>query len=166
MTPPKSGVIKAQRPPQIEDTTGVIVVRSSFHETESTHGFTRTWGITSETTGTTALSMAYGTLPPGRKAEPHYHPFDTAIYTISGNARLFYGPSLEFKIDTQAGDFVFIPAWVIHTPETFGEDMLQFVVARTAPHDMYYRMGEGPLYERKDAAQPIGQVSKNGVVVE
>lgn len=127
--------------------TGVRVVRSSEHEREYTHGFTRTWGITSETTGTTALSMAYGKLPSGSKAQAHYHPFDTAIYTIAGRALLRFGKDLEYTVDTKAGDFVYIPAFVVHAPESYGDVELEFVVARTAPDDVYFLAGEGPLYE-------------------
>ncbi|CAG0971177.1 MAG: cupin domain-containing protein [Anaerolinea sp.] len=138
---PKSGIIKIKG-----DNTGVVVVRSSEHTQEYTHGFTRTWGITGTTTGSTAISMAYGRLPSGSKAQPHYHPFDTAIYTIAGRARLFYGEKLEFMIDTKAGDFVYLPAGIIHAPEAYGDEDLQFVVARTAPEDVYYLPGEGPAY--------------------
>jgi uncharacterized RmlC-like cupin family protein len=153
MNPSKSQILRSRRN---IDNTGLVVIAASEQESEGTHGFTRTWGITGTTTGSTGISMAYGKLPPGSKAQAHYHPFETAIYTIAGRARLFYGNNLEYMVDTRAGDFVFIPAGLVHAPESYGTEDLQFVVARTAAEDVYFLPGEGPAFGQPDA-QPRKQ---------
>ena len=67
-----------------------------FNETvnKSDHGLIREFGVSAITTGSQHLSMAFGMVPAGSKSKRHYHPFETAVYVISGQgARLFSAPT-------------------------------------------------------------------------
>lgn len=127
------------------DKTKLLVIHPDEGVQDTHHGFMRQWGITDQTTGAQAISMTHGSLAPGLKAEAHYHPFETAIYIISGTAKVYYGPNLEHEIVCQSGDFVYIAPGVVHAPENVGAVPLEYVAARSAAADVYYLPGTGPL---------------------
>lgn len=118
--------------------SNIVVVRKNDAPSDNKHGFMRGWGITGERTGSQNISMAHGVLPPGVKAEPHYHLFETAIYILAGKVRVYYGMGDEEFEDVSAGDFIFIPEKVIHSPKNIGEDPLEFIVARAAPEEVAF----------------------------
>ncbi len=109
-----------------------------FDETvnQSDHGLIREFGISSATTPTQHLSMAYGMVPAGSKSGRHYHPFETAVYVISGRARAYFGANDEHWEDVSAGDFIYIPAGMIHSTENTGEGPVEYLLARAAPEDI------------------------------
>ena len=52
-------------------------------------------GISGATAGARALTMNLVVIPPGGRAEPHYHRgFETAIYILRGRVETRYGPGL------------------------------------------------------------------------
>lgn len=114
----------------------IKVIHKVDLEKDMKHGFVRGWGINNETTGSVSISMAYGALAPGIKAEPHYHPFETAIYIISGKVRVYLGVKGEEFVDAEEGDFIYIPQLVVHSPENIGVVPMEFVVARNAPDEI------------------------------
>ncbi len=74
-------------------------------------------GISKDTAGAKGLSMNRVVIPPGAKAEPHYHKdFETAIYLLEGRVDTRYGEGLKESILTETGDFLFIPPGVPHQP--------------------------------------------------
>ncbi|MDX2212435.1 MAG: cupin domain-containing protein [Oculatellaceae cyanobacterium bins.114] len=74
-------------------------------------------GISEKTAGATGISMNIVVIPPGAKAEPHFHDgFETAIYLLKGNVQTFYGKNLSKSVVNQQGDFIFIPNGVPHQP--------------------------------------------------
>jgi len=75
-------------------------------------------------------------VPAGSKSKRHYHPFETAVYMISGKARAFFGPNDERWEDMSAGDFVYIPAGMIHSTENTGDTPVEYILARAAPEDI------------------------------
>ncbi|HVU13670.1 MAG TPA: cupin domain-containing protein [Phototrophicaceae bacterium] len=109
-----------------------------FNETmnKSDHGLIREFGVSASTTGSQSLSMAFGKVPAGSKSKRHYHPFETAVYVISGKARSFFGPNDEHWEDVSAGDFVYIPAGMIHSTEALGDEPVEYILARAAPEDI------------------------------
>jgi len=114
----------------------VVVVQDSDRMGDTEHGFIRGWGISGKTTGANSISMAHGVLPSGIKAEPHYHPFETAIYILAGKVRVFFGDDEEEFVDVMAGDFVYIPAGVVHSPMNIEQTPMEYVVARNAPEEI------------------------------
>ncbi|MEU5324246.1 cupin domain-containing protein [Streptomyces sp. NPDC021056] len=61
------------------------------------------------------LSAFRGIVQPGAATSAHHHgDQETVLYVISGSARLRWGDKLENVAEAGPGDFVFIPARVIH----------------------------------------------------
>jgi uncharacterized RmlC-like cupin family protein len=128
----------------------IVVVHPEQRVNDREHGFARGWGVLGSTTGATAISMGLGNLPAGIRAAAHKHPFETAILILSGRARVHFGDSdmLDQQVEIAAGDFLFIPAGVIHSPETFGDEPMQYVVSRAAADEAGE---EVKLHEDSDA---------------
>ena len=113
-----------------------VIIHSNQTMNKSDHGLIREFGVSASTTGSRALSMAFGQVPAGSKSKRHYHPFETAVYVISGRARSFFGPNDERWEDVSAGDFIYIPAGIIHSTENTGDGPVEYILARAAPEDI------------------------------
>jgi uncharacterized RmlC-like cupin family protein len=74
-------------------------------------------GIFGSNSGARRLSLRRLVIPPGGRARAHRHPgHESAVYLIQGTVETRYGPRLEHRVVSRAGDFVFIPADVVHQP--------------------------------------------------
>lgn len=74
-------------------------------------------GVADTTVGSTGLAMHLVVIPPGGKAECHFHhDFETAIYVLEGDVETRLGLNLEKSSINTAGDFLFIPPFVPHQP--------------------------------------------------
>ncbi len=74
-------------------------------------------GLSENTAGTQNFSMMLVRIPPGGKAEPHYHEgFEAGIYILEGKVDNLYGEGLKESVVTEKGDFLFIPPGVPHQP--------------------------------------------------
>ncbi len=113
-----------------------VIIRLNETVNKSDHGLIREFGVSATTAGSRALSMAYGLVPAGSKSKRHYHPFETAVYVISGQARAFFGPNDERWEDVAAGDFIYIPAGMIHSTEATVDGQVAYILARAAPEDI------------------------------
>jgi len=113
-----------------------VIIHPSETVNKSDHGLIREFGISMSTTGSQHLSMAFGMVPAGSKSKRHYHPFETAVYVISGKARAYFGPNDERWEDVSAGDFIYIPAGMIHSTENIGGGVIEYILARAAPEDI------------------------------
>jgi uncharacterized RmlC-like cupin family protein len=99
-------------------------------------GFTYDAGIAAETVGSTAICMHLLTIPPGGRAKAHKHAtHETAIYQLSGRAVMYWGERLEHRMETEAGDLIYIPADVPHLPTNPGPEPCVAVIARTDPNE-------------------------------
>ena len=79
-------------------------------------------GVSGETCGSTGLAMHLVVVPPGGKAEPHYHDgYETAIYQLEGRVETRFGEALERSVVTKAGDFLFVPPGVPHQAVNLSE---------------------------------------------
>ncbi len=94
-------------------------------------------GISEQTAGAKGISMNVVVIPPGAKAEPHFHDgFETAIYLIQGNVQTFYGANLAKSVINQTGDFIFIPDGVPHQPVNLSSTEAAIaLVARNDPNE-------------------------------
>ncbi|MFH7242423.1 MAG: cupin domain-containing protein [Spirulina sp.] len=94
-------------------------------------------GISEQTAGAKGISMNIVVIPPGAKAEPHFHDgFETAIYLIQGNVQTFYGENLAKSVTNQQGDFIFIPEGVPHQPVNLSNTEAAIaLVARNDPNE-------------------------------
>ena len=74
-------------------------------------------GISGANSGARGLSMNRVVIPPGGQAAAHSHVgSESAIFLLAGRVKTFYGPCLERSVINQTGDFIFIPAGLIHMP--------------------------------------------------
>lgn len=72
-------------------------------------------GVSEKTAGARGLSMHMVVIPPGARAEPHWHEgYETAIYVLQGRVETRYGDDLSGSVVSEAGDFLFIPPNVPH----------------------------------------------------
>ena len=113
-----------------------VHIKANETVNQSDHGLIREFGVSSDTSGTQHLSMAFGVVPARSKSKRHYHPFETAVYVISGESRAFFGPNDERSVDVSAGDFLYIPAYMVHSTENIGDAPIEYILARAAPEDV------------------------------
>src|SRR3954447_3118722 len=112
------------------------VVHPPDRQDGSGQGVTREFGISRTSAGSSHLSMAYGVVPAGATSTHHSHPFETAVFVISGRARAYFGLNDEEWVDVGQGDFLYIPAAVPHRTANIGDTPVQYVLARAAPEDV------------------------------
>jgi uncharacterized RmlC-like cupin family protein len=99
-------------------------------------GFDYFEGIAKETVGSNGICMHLLTVPPGGRAKAHKHEaHETAIYVISGSAKMYWGEKLEHVMETNAGDLIYIPAGTPHLPFNDGTEPAVAVIARTDPNE-------------------------------
>ena len=106
--------------------------------TAQTPGMARAEGIGACTVGAESLWVGHVTVEKGVRSAPHHHgPLESAIYIISGRARFRYGEALEHLVEAQAGDFIFVPANLIHqeiNPST--DEPVEMIVARSSQENV------------------------------
>src|SRR3954447_19399662 len=122
--------------PQSMPHKGYCIVHPPNRQDHSGQGVTREFGISRSSAGSSHLSMAYGVVPVGAISTRHAHPFETAVFVISGRARAYFGLTDEEWVDVEAGDFLYIPAEVPHSTANIGDTPVQYVLARAAPEDV------------------------------
>ena len=99
-------------------------------------GFSYFEGISAESAGAEALCLHRLDMPPGAEALPHLHEkHETAIYVLSGRARMRYGEGLGRELEVEAGDFLYIPAGMPHQPYNASDEPCRAVIARTDPNE-------------------------------
>ena len=99
-------------------------------------GFTYNEGVSAESSGAQAICMHLLTIPPGGRAKAHKHTtHETAIYMIAGTTTMFWGDRLQHRMDTEAGDLIYIPADMPHLPVNLGTEPATAVIARTDPNE-------------------------------
>lgn len=99
-------------------------------------GFEYFEGIAKQTVGAQRICMHLLTVPPGGRAKAHKHDtHETAIYVLSGEAVMYWGARLENRMETVAGDLIYIPADVPHLPFNPGTEPAVAVIARTDPNE-------------------------------
>lgn len=92
-------------------------------------------GISAETVGSEALWLGFVTLPPGQRTRAHVHArHETAFYMMSGDeVEIWTGNELQHRDLVHAGDYLFIPANVLHVAVNRGERPAVFIGARSEP---------------------------------
>jgi uncharacterized RmlC-like cupin family protein len=94
-------------------------------------------GISGPTAGATGLSLSLVVIPPGARSEPHLHcGYETAIYVLKGRVETRYGPDLRDSVVNEAGDFLFIPADLLHQAINLSDrEPAHAIVARNDPNE-------------------------------
>ena len=100
--------------------------------TTQTPGMRREAAISAGTTGSKGLWMGVGANEPGAASGVHHHgENESGIYILKGHIRFRWGDQLEHVVDTEPGDFVFVPPYEIHMEENLSpEEATEFILAR------------------------------------
>ena len=117
----------------VEGHDGIFVIRGGGN-VRGWNGIQYKAGLSGKNVGARQLSMNVATIPPGGVAYAHIHVgFEVMLYILEGRVRHEFGPALEFAIENQAGDFIFIEPGVPH--EVFNMSDAEPVVAIVARSD-------------------------------
>ncbi|MBI4571275.1 MAG: cupin domain-containing protein [Chloroflexi bacterium] len=119
----------------VTDSSGEIrVVRPEERDrsTAQTAGMAREAGVAATTVGARKLWAGYVTMAPGARSGVHHHgPVESAIYVISGRARMRFGAKLERSVDAGPGDFIYVPPEAVHQEINLDpEAPVEMIVAR------------------------------------
>ena len=100
--------------------------------TAQTPGMARVAGVSANTCGSSSIWMGEVVTEPGFRSGAHHHgDVESAIYVLRGTYRFRWGARLEHSADGGAGDFIFVPAQVLHQEiNTSTTEGLVFVLAR------------------------------------
>ena len=92
-------------------------------------------GISAETAGAKALWLGIVTLPPGQRTKAHVHErHETAFYMMSGDeVELWTGDQLQYRDVVHPGDYLFIPANVLHVAVNRGDRPAILIGSRNEP---------------------------------
>lgn len=88
-------------------------------------------GIDPEAVGTEVF-LARAVAAAGTHIPPHTHTADTVAYLASGRATFRSGQNLEDTHELVAGDWLFVPAGMVHVEETPADSAAEFLFARDA----------------------------------
>jgi uncharacterized RmlC-like cupin family protein len=86
-------------------------------------------GVDSEAQGTQAF-LARARCAPGTRIPPHWHSEDTIAYLAEGKAVFRSGDDLADVHEMGAGDWLFVPAGMVHVEETPADSSGDFLYAR------------------------------------
>src|SRR5690242_21685185 len=89
-------------------------------------------GISAETVGSKSIWLGIITLPPGKRTRAHVHEHhETALYMLGGDSlELWTGHQLQYRDIVRPGDYIFIPANVLHVAVNRSEKPAVFVGSR------------------------------------
>ncbi len=114
----------------------VHVIRPNERDsgTAQTSGMKREAGISQKLTGSEGLWMGTGMNEPGGYSGVHHHGHtESGIYILKGRIRFRWGDNLENVVDTEPGDFVFVPPYEVHSEENLDPDQpAEFLLARNS----------------------------------
>jgi uncharacterized RmlC-like cupin family protein len=92
-------------------------------------GITFWRGFDPATVGT-GISLARAKLAAGVRIPPHWHSQDTVAYLVDGRAVLRSGAGLSDVLVIEPGDWVFVPAGLVHDEEAPDDVHGEFLYAR------------------------------------
>jgi uncharacterized RmlC-like cupin family protein len=103
-------------------------------DTAQTSGMTRREAVSGKTVGSSKVWMGQTHVAAGTSSGDHHHgEAETAIYIVSGTpAFVFAEGDQEVRIQTEPGDYVFVPPYVPHREENPGTDEAVVVIARSS----------------------------------
>jgi len=103
-------------------------------DTRQTSGMTRLEAISGKTVGSSKLWMGRTHVAAGASSGDHHHgDTETAIYVVSGRpAFVFADGASEVRIETEPGDYIFVPPYVPHREENPGAEEAVVVISRSS----------------------------------
>ena len=112
----------------------MIAGSSLVGDTAQTPGMHRVEAISGKSVGSRDLWMGQTHVDPATRSADHHHgESETASYVVSGNpVFVFLEDGEERRLETQPGDYVYVPPFVPHREENpSGSDEAVVVIART-----------------------------------
>ena len=103
------------------------IIRESDDNRRSGDGVELVVAVSKESTGAEDLWFGRFTSEPGVEIPPHHHTCDTVAYLIRGRAAFRVGAE---RLEMIPGEYVYVPAYVVHTEETLGDETAEFIIAR------------------------------------
>jgi uncharacterized RmlC-like cupin family protein len=102
--------------------------------TNQTTGMTRLEAISGKTVGSTKVWMGQTHVAPATNSGDHHHgEAETAIYVVSGNpVFVFAEGEQEIRVETEPGDYIFVPPYAPHREENPGTEEAVVVIARSS----------------------------------
>lgn len=103
-------------------------------DTGQTPGMTRLEAISGKNTGSEKVWMGQTHMAPGTRSGNHHHgEAETAIYVLSGTpAFVFAEGGREVRLETEPGDYIFVPPYVPHREENPGDQEAVVIIARSS----------------------------------
>jgi uncharacterized RmlC-like cupin family protein len=103
-------------------------------KTAQTTGMRRFEAISKTSVGSEKLWMGRTHVHAGASSGDHHHgEAETAIFVVSGNPRfVFAEDGREVMVDTEPGDYIFVPPYVPHREENPGSTEAVVVIARSS----------------------------------
>ena len=129
-------------------------------DTGQTSGMTRLEAISGKSSGSSKLWMGQTHVAPVTKSGDHHHGHaETAIYVVSGHpAFVFADGDREVRLETEPGDYIFVPPYVPHREENPGDAEAVVVIARSSQEGIVVNLESlwSPVDRTGDAAPDAG----------
>jgi uncharacterized RmlC-like cupin family protein len=106
--------------------------------TAQTPGMHRAEGVGAKTVGAEGIWVGHVSVDKGVHSGPHHHGhLESAIYVISGRARFRYGERLENVVEAEAGDFIFVPPFLVHQEiNASADEPVDMIVSRNSQENI------------------------------
>src|ERR1700689_3854197 len=118
------------------DAPGEVIIIRAGGSYDGKQGMSLAPGVSSRSAGSRALCLHLVTIPPGTRGVPPVHDgHEVALYTVSGESRVWLGVGLPHRTGVKAGDFMYVPPGPPHLPVNRSDVMTVAVVARTDPQE-------------------------------
>lgn len=116
------------------------------NDTAQTPGLQRLEAVSAKLTGSQVLWMGLSVLPAGARTGVHHHgDSETAVYVRSGTGRWWVGDNLDQLHEAHAGDFVFIPPYLVHREENASQsEPVEMIIARSTQEAIVVNLDEPP----------------------
>ena len=103
-------------------------------DTAQTGGMSRLAAVSGATVGSAKIWMGRTHVAPGSSSGDHHHgDTETAIYVVSGRPVVVFAEGgREVRLETEPGDYVFVPPWTAHREENPGTEEAVVVIARSS----------------------------------
>jgi len=130
-------VMQQYKPAIPRQANGVRLIKPlQFNDhTPQSSGMLRLEYVSHGLVGSDALWAGIMLAEPGTASSVHHHgPLETVVYVASGQSKVRWGSRLEYEVDLEPGDFLFIPPFVPHQEINPSPDQpTEWIVVRSGP---------------------------------
>lgn len=112
----------------------VVVIRADqlSEATAQTPGMRRSAAIDRASAGSENLWVGRVTVAPDAKTGPHHHgDCDSVVCITAGRVSIRWGDGLRERVEAGPGDFIYIPARLVHQEINEGDEEVDSIVIRS-----------------------------------